>query len=98
SDVDPTRLAAAGIPGFDGASVPADAVRLDALLESALTTVERDEAVRRLTAAGVPAVPARYTVELLDDERLAAAETFHEHALPDGRPYVTAGRFAAFSR
>ncbi|HEY3686244.1 MAG TPA: CoA transferase [Streptosporangiaceae bacterium] len=94
AEVDQDALRAAGL------DVPAvrDAAGLDAALAAALATVPRDEAARLLTAARVPAVPARHITELLRDDRLMAAGLVHHHTSADGTPYTTAGRFAAFSR
>lgn len=70
----------------------------DAALAASLASLRRDDAVARLTAAGVPAARARRFEELLDDPEILAAEVLHRHERPAGRPYVTAGRFAWFGR
>jgi crotonobetainyl-CoA:carnitine CoA-transferase CaiB-like acyl-CoA transferase len=89
-------LAAAGLLG--GGEPPASLDAADAALAAALADRPRDDAVARLTAAGVPAAPARRFEELPGDAGLVDAEVLHEHQRPDGPPYWTAGRFACFSR
>jgi crotonobetainyl-CoA:carnitine CoA-transferase CaiB-like acyl-CoA transferase len=88
-------LAAAGLLGEDG---PATADRADAALAASLAGLTREDAVARLTRAGVPAAAARRFEELLDDRAALDEELLHWHERPDGPPYTTAGRFAWFSR
>jgi crotonobetainyl-CoA:carnitine CoA-transferase CaiB-like acyl-CoA transferase len=61
-------------------------------------SLTQDEAVRRLTEAGVPAAPARLAADLPRDPELCAGEVVHVHEREDGSPYYTAGRFARFGR
>lgn len=67
-------------------------------LAAALAGRTRAAAVHQLTAAGIPATPARRLWELLQDPALAAAEAFHMYRFASGAPYFALGRFAHFSR
>jgi crotonobetainyl-CoA:carnitine CoA-transferase CaiB-like acyl-CoA transferase len=88
-------LAASGLLGTEP---PAGVEAADAALAASLASLSREDAVARLTAAGVPAAPARRFEELPDDRAAMDAEVLHRHERPDGPPYWTAGRFAFFSR
>ena len=96
--VDPTALTGAGLTGFTTLGPSASAAELDAALARAVANLSRDEAAERLYQARVPAAAARHTNELLTDDRMVEAQVVHYHRRSDGRPYTTAGRFAAFSR
>jgi crotonobetainyl-CoA:carnitine CoA-transferase CaiB-like acyl-CoA transferase len=63
-----------------------------------LGTLTREEAVSRLTAAGIPAAPARHPAELPSDPELSETQVFSEHCLQDGTPYFSTHRYAHFSR
>jgi crotonobetainyl-CoA:carnitine CoA-transferase CaiB-like acyl-CoA transferase len=91
-------LAAAGLLGAEPAEASAEEAEADAALAATLAGLTRDDAVARLTAAGVPAAPARRFDELPADPGLIEAEVFHRHQREDAPPYWTAGRFARFSR
>ena len=71
-------------------------------VEGALTEWFRsrsgDDAVRRLTAAGLPAAPARRAHDLLWDTELLDEQVLQVHHRDDGSPYYAAGRFARFAR
>jgi crotonobetainyl-CoA:carnitine CoA-transferase CaiB-like acyl-CoA transferase len=56
------------------------------------------DAIRALTAAGVPAVSARRIDDLPADADLIAWEMLHQHGRGDESPLWTAGRLARFSR
>lgn len=71
---------------------------LGAALAVGLRGLGRDEAVRRLTEAGVPAAAARRFEETLGDAEWLRHKAVHHQVRPDGTAYVTAGRFAWFSR
>ena len=88
-------LAASGLLGVQP---PASVEAANAALAGTLASLSRAEAVARLTAAGVPAAPARRFEELPDDRAAMDAEVLHRHERSDGPPYWTAGRFAFFGR
>jgi len=67
-------------------------------VEQALASLPTPKAVKRLNAAGVPAVPSRLTTEVVADPSITAIELVAEHHFPDGRPYLVPHRYARFSR
>ena len=56
------------------------------------------EAAQRLTAARVPAVPARRISSVVRDPQLLMSEFSHVREAADGSTFVTPGRYAVFSR
>jgi crotonobetainyl-CoA:carnitine CoA-transferase CaiB-like acyl-CoA transferase len=92
------HMPALAASGLLGSGQPADAESADVALAAALAGLSREEAVARLTAAGVPAAPARRFEELLGDRDLLEAEVLHRNERQDEPSYWTAGRFARFSR
>jgi crotonobetainyl-CoA:carnitine CoA-transferase CaiB-like acyl-CoA transferase len=67
-------------------------------LAAALGGQDTAEIVARLTALGIPAVPARATPELAADPALEAAHVLQRHERASGNPYFVPGRLAAFGR
>lgn len=65
---------------------------------SALATLPLVDALERLDAAGIPAVPARHPVDVARDPAVVAAELLIERPGPDGRPYLVPHRYVRFSR
>jgi crotonobetainyl-CoA:carnitine CoA-transferase CaiB-like acyl-CoA transferase len=94
ADID--SLQAAGVLPTD-LSVQSDA-ELNAALSQALAGQSVDELLERLTAAGVPAAPARTPLQLATDPALRELEIFTTHHLQDGTPYFAGRRYARFSR
>jgi crotonobetainyl-CoA:carnitine CoA-transferase CaiB-like acyl-CoA transferase len=88
----PTLAALGEALGLHGTSGDPDAVA------GALATMPRATALERLTGAGIPAVPARQTTEVVHDPAVAAIDLLEEHHFPDGRPYTVPHRYARFSR
>src|SRR5439155_22150441 len=64
----------------------------------ALAGLSRDDAVIRLTHAGIPAAPARRPRELAEDNAMLDAEVLHRDPRPGRETWWTAGRHARFSR
>ena len=93
------RLAASpsSVPALREAGFLPGADADPAALAAAIAALTADEAVKRLTGAGVPAVVARTFEDLAADPEAVAAELMHRHETGDG-PYLTAGRFAWFGR
>jgi crotonobetainyl-CoA:carnitine CoA-transferase CaiB-like acyl-CoA transferase len=67
-------------------------------IKETLAELPRAKAVKRLTGAGIPAVPSRLTVEVVADPDVLATELVSEHHFPDGRPYLVPHRYVRFSR
>lgn len=67
-------------------------------IQGHLSALRREEAVERLVAAGVVAVPARHFGELPGDDAVAAGRYLATQESVDGRTYYLPGRFARFSR
>lgn len=76
----------------------ADGGELAERLAGALAKLGRDEAVQRLTAAGVPAAPARRLKELTEDPEYAAFSVFATLERPGMTTVLAPGRYARFSR
>lgn len=93
-----TQVPALAASGLLADAPPDGAEAADVALAGALAELTREEAVARLTAAGIPAAPARRFEELPGDRDLLEAEVLHRHERTDGPPYWTAGRFARFGR
>jgi crotonobetainyl-CoA:carnitine CoA-transferase CaiB-like acyl-CoA transferase len=91
----PAQLRAAGL--IDGAEPGTDEEWTQAL-SAALAALPRDEAVRRLSEAGIPAVPARRLLELPEDADLTAFEVLTTLDRGDLGPTLAPSRYAAFSR
>ena len=87
-------LAAAGLE-VDAAAFGADPA---AALAAALAGLSSQEAAQRLTAAQVPAVPARRISAVVRDPQLLMSEFSHIREAADGSTFVTPGRYATFSR
>jgi crotonobetainyl-CoA:carnitine CoA-transferase CaiB-like acyl-CoA transferase len=94
SPVSADALAAAGLD-VDPAALGADPA---GALGAALAGLTSDEAAQRLTAARVPAVPARRISAVVRDPQLLMSEFSHIREAADGSTFVTPGRYAAFSR
>jgi crotonobetainyl-CoA:carnitine CoA-transferase CaiB-like acyl-CoA transferase len=67
-------------------------------LTDSLPPMTRAEAVRTLTAAGVPAAPARLTAELADDEEIVSYGVLAPDPRPDRSGWWTSGRHVHLSR
>ena len=87
-------LAAAGLD-VDVAAFAADPA---AALAAALARHSSQEAAQRLTAARVPAAPARRISSVVRDPQLLMSEFSHIREAADGSTFVTPGRYAVFSR
>jgi crotonobetainyl-CoA:carnitine CoA-transferase CaiB-like acyl-CoA transferase len=91
----PAQLRAAGLlEGPDPDSDEEWAQRLAA----ALAPLQRDDAVRRLNEAGLPAAPARRLSELVTDPDYASAEAMVTLERGELGPTQAPGRYAWFSR
>ena len=93
------RLAASpsGVPALRAAGFLPGPDADPAALATAIGALTAEEAVKRLTDAGVPAAVARTFEELAADPEAVAAEVVHRHDSGDGT-YLTAGRFVWFGR
>jgi crotonobetainyl-CoA:carnitine CoA-transferase CaiB-like acyl-CoA transferase len=91
----PAQLRAAGL--IEGAE-PASDDEWTERLAAALAPLQRDDAVRRLTDAGIPAVPARRLHELAEDADYAAFEVLTTLERGELGPTLAPARYAAFSR
>jgi crotonobetainyl-CoA:carnitine CoA-transferase CaiB-like acyl-CoA transferase len=67
-------------------------------LASEFAAMNRDDAVRRLRAAGLPAVPVRRLAEVTDDADYARWETFSAMDRAPRPPLLVPGRYFWFSR
>jgi crotonobetainyl-CoA:carnitine CoA-transferase CaiB-like acyl-CoA transferase len=85
------ELVRAGLLDHDGEGI---AERLSA----AVAKLGRDEAVRRLAEAGVPAAPARRLSELTADPEYADFEVFTTLERPGMSTVLAPGRYVRFSR
>lgn len=77
---------------------PTEPSDLEKKLTVAFEGFPRDEALARLTRAGVPAAPARPVSELAEDKELLEHGVLHVDPRTDRAGWVTAGRHARFSR
>jgi crotonobetainyl-CoA:carnitine CoA-transferase CaiB-like acyl-CoA transferase len=91
----PAQLRAAGL--IDGPE-PARPQEWTERLTAAFAPLERDAAVRRLTEAGVPAVPVRRMLELAEDPDYTAFEILTTLQRGELGPTLAPARYAAFSR
>jgi crotonobetainyl-CoA:carnitine CoA-transferase CaiB-like acyl-CoA transferase len=91
----PAQLRAAGL--VDGAG-PATDDEWTTRLAAAIAALPRDEAVRRLTEAGIPAVPARRLLELPQDADFTAFGILTTLDRGDLGPTLAPARYAVFSR
>jgi crotonobetainyl-CoA:carnitine CoA-transferase CaiB-like acyl-CoA transferase len=80
-----------------GAPAATDAGLADQLGD-AFAACARDDIVSRLTAAGIPAGPARRIPELAGDPDAGDHGLLHQHVRASGQPYYVPGRLAGFSR
>jgi crotonobetainyl-CoA:carnitine CoA-transferase CaiB-like acyl-CoA transferase len=79
------------------APMESDVELRDALI-AALATLSLSEALERLAAAGIPAVPAQTPAQVVADPALRELEIVATHRLQDGTPYLATHRYARFSR
>jgi crotonobetainyl-CoA:carnitine CoA-transferase CaiB-like acyl-CoA transferase len=84
------------LPEPPGGPAATDA-ELAAQLSAAFEAGARDDIVSRLTAAGIPAMPARGIPELAAPDADARG-LLHQHQRASGQPYYVPGRLAGFSR
>jgi crotonobetainyl-CoA:carnitine CoA-transferase CaiB-like acyl-CoA transferase len=91
----PARLRAAGLLGRPDPDSDEEWTRR---LAAALTPLPRDDAVRRLTDAGIPAAPARRVSELVTDPDYASVEALVTLERGELGPTWAPGRYAWFSR
>jgi crotonobetainyl-CoA:carnitine CoA-transferase CaiB-like acyl-CoA transferase len=73
-------------------------VELSGAIQARLGSMRLPEAIACLTAAGVPAVPARMPGDLPDDPDLQDLDMFAEDHLQDGTPFYVINRYARFGR
>jgi len=98
------RLQAPGAAALIAAGVLQTLPAVDSDAELALAIAERlatrslAEALESLSAAGIPAAPARQPSDLVADPDLRELDMFTLHAMLDGTPFYMANRFARFSR
>jgi crotonobetainyl-CoA:carnitine CoA-transferase CaiB-like acyl-CoA transferase len=78
--------------------MPESEAELCQTLTRALADQALADVLERLTAAGVPAAPARTPLQLATDPALRDAGLFATHHLQDGTPYFATARYARFSR
>jgi crotonobetainyl-CoA:carnitine CoA-transferase CaiB-like acyl-CoA transferase len=97
-EADRPALRALGLLPESPGGPAADDVTLSGQLTGAFAARDRDDIVARLTAAGVPAGPARRIPELAQDPDASARALLHEHRRASGQPYYVPGRLAGFSR
>jgi len=93
---DTDRLRAAGILPTE--VIPRNDTELSDTLARTLAALSLSDALERLTAAGIPAAPARTPAQLAEDPALGELQLFATHYLQDGSPYLAAQRYARFSR
>jgi crotonobetainyl-CoA:carnitine CoA-transferase CaiB-like acyl-CoA transferase len=67
-------------------------------LSSRAAVTRTAELIAWFAGLGVPATAARRPEDLPRDDALMTREAFHEHQRADGRPFLTPGRLAEFSR
>jgi crotonobetainyl-CoA:carnitine CoA-transferase CaiB-like acyl-CoA transferase len=91
----PVQLRAAGL--LDGPE-PASDEEWTRRLAATLAPLRRDDVVRRLNDAGIPAVPARKMSELLTDPDYASVEALVTLDRGELGPTRAPGRYAWFSR
>lgn len=94
------RLRRSGLlpPELGEAEVAAAGVELEQGLERVLAALPRQEALSRLTAAGIPATAARRIAEVAADPEVQAWEVLQSFDRPDGSLVQVPGRYARFSR
>jgi crotonobetainyl-CoA:carnitine CoA-transferase CaiB-like acyl-CoA transferase len=94
------RLRQSGLvpPELGDAELAVAGVELAQVLERALAGLPRDEALARLSTAGVPAAPARWIAEVAADPALQAWDVFQTFDRRDGTFAQVPGRYARFSR
>ncbi|MBO0894105.1 MAG: CoA transferase, partial [Acidimicrobiales bacterium] len=93
------RLRRAGLASELGdAEVATAGAELERALEGALAALPTDEAVSRLTSAGIPATSARWIAEVAADKEVQAWEIFQSFERPDRSVVQVPGRYARFSR
>ncbi|WP_236794764.1 CaiB/BaiF CoA-transferase family protein [Amycolatopsis sp. GM8] len=67
-------------------------------LTASFLALTRDEAISKLDAAGIPAVPARRQRELIEDPEYKALNVFDPMDTADGKHIFVPGRYTRFSR
>ena len=77
---------------------PGDSGLFTGALSSRAAATPAAELIAWLASLGVPATPARRPEDLPHDDALMSREAFHEHRRADGRPFLTPGRLAQFTR
>jgi crotonobetainyl-CoA:carnitine CoA-transferase CaiB-like acyl-CoA transferase len=77
---------------------PADDTELTERIAAACASLTRDEAIRRLASASVPAAPARRLSELIEDPDYRSWEVFNSLDRPGVGPVMAPGRYVRFSR
>jgi len=82
---------------LDGPDPAGDGELTERIL-AACAPLTRDEAIRRLASANVPAAPARHLSELIDDPDYRSWEVFNVLDRPGSGPVLAPGRYARFSR
>jgi crotonobetainyl-CoA:carnitine CoA-transferase CaiB-like acyl-CoA transferase len=94
------RLRQSGLvpPELGDAELAVAGVELAQVLERALAGLPRDEALARLSTAGIPAAPARWIAEVAADPALQAWDVFQTFDRRDGTFAQVPGRYARFSR
>jgi crotonobetainyl-CoA:carnitine CoA-transferase CaiB-like acyl-CoA transferase len=93
---DESALRRAGL--LDGSPSGMTDADLTAALSDALSDRTLPEALACLSAAGVPAAPARQPGELTVDPELFDLDMFATYHMHDGTPFFVANRYALFSR
>jgi crotonobetainyl-CoA:carnitine CoA-transferase CaiB-like acyl-CoA transferase len=95
----------AGDEGADARAVadalgadPGDSGLFAGALSNRAAAAPAAELIAWLASLGVPATTARRPEDLPHDDALMTREAFHEHRRADGRPFLTPGRLAQFSR
>jgi crotonobetainyl-CoA:carnitine CoA-transferase CaiB-like acyl-CoA transferase len=68
------------------------------VLQTVFAALTREEALDRLTRAGIPATAARRTSELLQDPEYGQHTVFDEMTTADGKTIHVPGRYVEFSR
>lgn len=75
-----------------------DGEGFESQLADALSALSTEEAIARLTAAGVAAVQGRTVADLAHDESLLDGRYLEDITRGDGKTFLVPGRYARFSR
>ena len=92
------QIAALHAAGLLDSAIGLDESDLLEQLSASFAATERDSALGRLAAHGVPAAPVRRVTELPSDGALLDAGLVQVNRFSGGGPYYAPGRFAAFDR